>query len=498
MRLSAIAVLAVSSVCFADVNTIQETSRISVPAKVLHNDGDRLFLAGDGSLRVYNMGGTGSLTLLKTLSALPGEPGGLVVDGHLLVASSRAETGNNLKVIDIANLASPQTKYEGRLGDAYDVLEDVCTAGAGVFLAASGQTLTSFSFSPEYDLTARDTLAFSMAAVAIRVDGARAYVATWGAIHVVDISDPDSLESVFTREWSGLNRGMTIEGTTMGVAGNNNYGLSIVDLATPDEPVRIGRANVTGFNHLAAVDIDADFVYAAALNDGYGGPNGGLRIFDIRNPRQPTEILANQDVSNAYDVFANGGVIYVAEGSSLATFEHNRDDRLDLKYGWNLMSINRVPTNNSVSGIFGGHAVDEAWVWAGDHYDPAEEIHPLRGHWVFCSAVNGETVDLAGLAYPADEDSDGDGFTDAQEATNETDPNDYSLALTPGWNLVSIAGLPANNTVLAVLGSHVFGPVWTWDGVHYVAADAMLSMRGYWAFSLSDEPVSVTIQVQQR
>gem|GEM_PF-6714135 len=67
---------------------------------------------------------------------------------------------------------------------------------------------------------------------------------------------------------------------------------------------------------------------------------------------------------------------------------------LRLEAGWNLVSLARVPTANSVADIFGSYSIGPVYVWAGDHYAATTELEPLRGHWVYVLAPVDITITL--------------------------------------------------------------------------------------------------------
>jgi len=67
------------------------------------------------------------------------------------------------------------------------------------------------------------------------------------------------------------------------------------------------------------------------------------------------------------------------------------------------------------------------------------------------------------LVNDADIDTDGDGFSNFKEFSNNTDPNIYGLSLTAGWNLVSLARIPDENTIAKIFGNQIKGNVWYWD-----------------------------------
>lgn len=95
-------------------------------------------------------------------------------------------------------------------------------------------------------------------------------------------------------------------------------------------------------------------------------------------------------------------------------------------------------------------------------------------------------ADLESALADARPDRDGDGFTDAQEAERGTDPDRYTLALEPGWNLVSLARVPEDNTVAGIFGVEVdkVKALWVWNPLllRYDADGTLEPQRGHWLF----------------
>jgi hypothetical protein len=92
-------------------------------------------------------------------------------------------------------------------------------------------------------------------------------------------------------------------------------------------------------------------------------------------------------------------------------------------------------------------------------------------------------AELSEAVAQATADSDGDGVTDADEVTAGTDPELYALTMRPGWNLVSIARRPADNTLVGIFGAHageVEGPAWIWRDGEYLPKDRLEPDLGHW------------------
>jgi len=93
------------------------------------------------------------------------------------------------------------------------------------------------------------------------------------------------------------------------------------------------------------------------------------------------------------------------------------------------------------------------------------------------------------LVDDADIDTDGDGFSNFQEFINETNPNIYALSLTEGWNLVSLARIPDDNTVDNIFGNSIKGNVWYWDENRFKIATHIGSLKGYWVYTNIEQDI---------
>ena len=81
------------------------------------------------------------------------------------------------------------------------------------------------------------------------------------------------------------------------------------------------------------------------------------------------------------------------------------------------------------------------------------------------------------LLPDADSDADGDGFSNYQEFINGTDPNQYMLDLSAGWNLISLADPPDINSVSSVFGNNIIGTTWYFHDGSIVKTDASYSLE---------------------
>ena len=94
-------------------------------------------------------------------------------------------------------------------------------------------------------------------------------------------------------------------------------------------------------------------------------------------------------------------------------------------------------------------------------------------------------------------DKDGDGLTDEQEISRGMDPNSYTIALESGWNLISLARIPDNNTTSQILGNQVLDTVWVWEENKFKVATELLPSRGHWVYAMIDTDVEIQLQISE-
>jgi len=90
----------------------------------------------------------------------------------------------------------------------------------------------------------------------------------------------------------------------------------------------------------------------------------------------------------------------------------------------------------------------------------------------------------------ADMDLDGDGRTNFQEFKEDTNPFEYLLILKAGWSLISISGVPRDNSVAAIFGRGVHVCL-CWNGRCFVPATFIEPMRGYWVYCTEDSTIDL-------
>ncbi len=502
-------------VCCANaVDTINPVRRTTVSARRLLLDGDTLYVGGTSRVTIYNVLDRADPQQLGFFSVPEPVRGMALLGTRLVVGLGQYPDANfegggtaedNVRVQDVANPASTTALWTGHIGDA-DLAADVVQALQDAVLFSTGHSLLSVTLSQAGEPTVIDSLAYGSRLQDVVLQGDTAWIGAYAAIEVADVGTPADLLDLPQRRKAfafgeGQAFGIAREGDLL-VTAQRTSGVKLYDISNPSgTPQSAGPAVVLeDFNEPVAVAVQNGYVYAGAARTPYDISNGNLRIIDARTPATAAEVLWNLDKTTAYDVLANGEYVYVAEDATLAVFRHTAPEVLQLNYGWNDISIRAVPTDNSVAAILGSNITGGALVWdpgARGAYMQTDSLTPYTGHWVYCHVEGGAVIMLNELAYPGDPDSDGDGYTDQQEADAGTNPQKYEITLQPGWNDVSLGPLPPDASAASVFGAHIATLPWVWEGYRYRQVADLTSYRGHLVYCTSATPVVIEVQMSR-
>ncbi|NMX22070.1 hypothetical protein C5S30_06495 [ANME-1 cluster archaeon GoMg4] len=140
---------------------------------------------------------------------------------------------------------------------------------------------------------------------------------------------------------------------------------------------------------------------------------------------------------------------------------------MDLKAGWNMVSIPVIPDNNSVQAIFGSIPTLDTMpvvTWQSPSFVEVSEIEPKIGHWVFTPTAT--TICITG-----------------EPITNRT------LNLKAGWNLAGTVGM--DNLTISEIPSQVPQcPAVTWVAPSFVETDLIEPGESAWIFVTTDTIVT--------
>ena len=141
----------------------------------------------------------------------------------------------------------------------------------------------------------------------VQVVGNLAYVATYGGMVVLDISNPAIPHRV--GGYSSVNSAASIA-VSGGYAflGTENGNLEILDIRNPANPVRAGGyATPPGEFKFGGIALASEHAYLAA-------GDAGLLAIDVRDPGNPRRVRSYSTVTRATDVYLQGNLAYVVSG----------------------------------------------------------------------------------------------------------------------------------------------------------------------------------------
>lgn len=119
---------------------------------------------------------------------------------------------------------------------------------------------------------------------------------------------------------------------------------------------------------------------------------------------------------------------------------------------------------------------DELFTYLTDHNNPDSDDDTIRDRYEVENNLDPFTDDRNG-------DKDGDGFSNQQEFERGTNSSNYKIVLIKGWNLVSIAGMPTDNTISGIFENKIRSRVWYWDEDRFRSANELQQFRAYWVYS---------------
>jgi len=136
---------------------------------------------------------------------------------------------------------------------------------------------------------------------------------------------------------------------------------------------------------------------------------------------------------------------------------------IDLKAGWNMVSIPVIPDNSSVQELFSSIPTLNTMpvkTWVSPLFVTVDEIEPQKGYWVFTPTATTICV-------------------------GEKPITDTTLNLKAGWNMVGTVCLE-NMTIAAIPNQVSICPAVTWSSPSFVETDVIEPGKAAWVFVTQD------------
>ena len=181
--------------------------------------------------------------------------------------------------------------------------------------------------------------------------------------------------------------------------------------------------------------------------------------------------------SNVNLTISEGGKV-LSPGSQLGEGSHeltvtaelleSQGFSINLKAGWNMVSLPLIPDNRSVYAIFGSIPTLDTMpvvTWEAPSFVVVEEIEPKIGYWVFTPSDT--TINVIG-----------------KPITNTT------LILKAGWNMVGTVGV-GNLSISDIPNQVPERPAVTWVAPSFVETDMIEPGKSAWVFVTTDTTVTI-------
>jgi len=188
---------------------------------------------------------------------------------------------------------------------------------------------------------------------------------SWTGLEIIDISDPTTPTIVGSVATAGAAYDVYVSEDYAYVAEvESNFsgwqGLEVIDIKKPASPKIVGSYKIS--DDANAVYVLGDYAYIASLN------SSGLKVMDISHPTAPKLIASAASV--AYDVYVSGKYAYVAESEGVQV--------LDISNPASPIGVSFIYTSKFISDLHLAGAylymINEKGLFIADVSDPAAPI----------------------------------------------------------------------------------------------------------------------------
>ena len=240
----------------------------------------------------------------------------LVRNGDWLYACSRSL---GLQILDLANPLEPLLLDEVYRRSDEHSYERGLVDGQFLYLAAHevGVEIVDISspLQPAHLSDAPTTNAFALA-----IQETTLFVADGiGGLHVLDVSDPRTPESVASHATSGLAIDVAVSGDFAYVA-VGSAGVDIFDVSDPGDPQLVANHQVDGFTN--RLTVSGGLLYLANWE--------GIEIVDISAPEQPVLLATQHSFIRAMSIEVRAESIFVGDWTALRIYGYLSLDAPDI------------------------------------------------------------------------------------------------------------------------------------------------------------------------
>lgn len=400
---------------------VQVYGEVGQPAMSLWLDGDELFVAGEDSLRVLDVGTPGRPLELARLE-LPGTPEGLTAgDGAIYAALGE----DGIAVIDATNRQQPRLRQRIQVGGPahavlldgsvlyaaageaglavldidqngratlHDALElpgpalDVGKRGTALYVAGgeAGLLALDVTFARSPTLAGVLTPADGQAMTSISIQGKRAYLADGDGVTVADISIPASMGRLTHVDAAASH--VAISGVYLYVVSGGR--ITVYDARATAEPVLLAAYRAMGAT--SAINATNGWVYVSGAGEG-----PALTVLDVSSPSAPAELASTAADGHAYRAWIGANEVWLARGySGVQRYAVAADGRLSMQGEYSVLGDAAHLAQSGANLLVGGRS---GWALLEEEGSglPSPLSQTLDGDPVRALARDGDTVATA-------------------------------------------------------------------------------------------------------
>jgi hypothetical protein len=422
----------------ADSSRVEFVGQIGGSSYAVTVSGTLAYVGMGSRMVILDVSEPATPTIVGQTPPLPGTVKGIAVAPGGDIVYIAADRGG-LRVIDVRDPANPSEI--GSIDDTLIYNIAVASDGATIYVAGFYENLQVIDVSDPTNPTQVASLDTHIGYDLVLASGEDLlYTVGYNGFQIIDVSTPTNPTQLGPFLHAG-HKGVAVApgGETVYVA--DGYGLGVIDVRDPISPTVIGYLETPGSANDVVVASVGDIVYVA-------DEEGGLRVIDVSTPDHPFEIGALDILeNNAYNatITTQGNIVYFAAAS-------NGLQIINVSTPTNPTEASRINTLGLVQDVAVAPAGNIAYVANTEgtlrvlDTSTISQLHEIGSTDILGNYVRDVVVSPSGDIVYLTAGSDGLQIIDVSNPTHPTEigrlttlGEAYNMALTPDGDMIYLA-----------------------------------------------------------